>query len=50
MSKSRYVPPTITAVGSLHELTLVGSNKYATLTPDGVLYHPVAGPPVPLTS
>ena len=52
MSKTEnsYVAPKVTTVGSLHELTLVSPNKYATKTPDGILFHPVSGPPIPLSS
>jgi hypothetical protein len=44
-----YEKPTLVVVGSLHELTLA-HNKYATLTPDGILYHPASGPPISLSS
>ena len=50
MSHKPYTAPSIVSVGSVHNLTLAGSNKYATTTPDGVLYHPPSGPAIPLTS
>jgi len=50
MPKQVYAAPTIYAVGSFHELTLVGSNKYSTLSPDGITFHPSSGPPIALTS
>jgi len=50
MSASRYVAPAVTTVGTLHELTLVSNNKFQTTAPDGVVFHPVSGPPITLTS
>jgi hypothetical protein len=50
MARTAYVAPTINRVGSLHELTLVSSNKFETKTPDGVLLHPPTGPAIPLSS
>jgi hypothetical protein len=49
MKKLGYEAPTLSVVGTIHELTLT-RNKYETKTPDGVLFHPATGPAVPLSS
>lgn len=48
-TKQAYEAPSIKVAGTLHELTLT-SNKFATHTPDGILFHPPTGSPIPLTS
>jgi hypothetical protein len=49
MTKRNYVAPSITVAGSLQQLTLT-QDKFQTHSPDGVLFHPVTGPSIPLTS
>jgi hypothetical protein len=49
MDKRVYVAPSITTAGSLQQLTLT-QDKFQTHSPDGILFHPVSGPTIPLTS